>query len=518
LVGSQWWLPEAMTVARTDNGRSLQADALVGLSQDELNRWPALAEALGPAASELVNANDDQSHAVLLPQVFADLLKLEVGQHVMINGYRVRFAGTPDSTKLQRLRHLDGESTLPVDFEDELTENENNNQQSDEALLTEDVHRDFVYLGADQVAYCSADFAKLLGAKLHIVTIYPGPGVDTLALGESVAERVVMPIWAAGPEGVYRMLLTYLTEVSGGLQLIVPLGLGGLIIFGTLLGSISDREKEIYTFSALGLSPQHVGVLFFAEAAVYAVVGGMGGQLLAQGVALVAGELANRGLIPPTSINYSSTNSLFAIGVVMATVIVSAIYPAYRASKSANPGLARSWKLPNPRGDELQMTFPFTVSSYDITGVVSFLAEHFRSHDDAGLGKFASTDTRIARDDHGNITLSAELALAPFDLGVTQQLTLTAVPSELKGVEEVQIHAVRLSGSRGDWHRSNKVFVMDLRKQFLLWRTLSSEMIEGYRLNTLQELGPSAKQDAAAAPNVSTQNDEPTPPASGDDL
>ena len=173
-------------------------------------------------------------------------------------------------------------------------------------------------------------------------------------------------------------------------------------------------------------------------------------------------------MIDPISINYSSTNSLFAIGVVMLTVLVSALYPALRASKSANPGLQRAWKLPPADGDDLKMVFPFTVSAYDITGIVSFLGEHFRRHDDAGLGGFAASDVAVRRDERGSLQLASTVALAPFDLGVTQRLTLTAVGSEIPGVDEVAVHAERLSGASGDWHRANRVFVKDLRRQFLL--------------------------------------------------
>lgn len=212
--------------------------------------------------------------------------------------------------------------------------------------------------------------------------------------------------------------------------------------------------------------------------------------MLAQTVALVAAQLAEWGLIRAPSINYSSTNSLFAIGLVMATVLVSAIYPASRASKSANPGLARSWRMPEPENDEIKMTFPFTVSAYDITGVVSFLAEHFRAHNDAGLGNFAASEVVITREaSTGNLRLSAKLALAPFDLGVTQEFALTARPSEIPGVDEVAIWVKRASGAGGDWYRANRVFVQELRGQFLLWRTLSAQMIEQYRMETLQVLG-----------------------------
>jgi hypothetical protein len=185
-------------------------------------------------------------------------------------------------------------------------------------------------------------------------------------------------------------------------------------------------------------------------------------------------------------------NSLFAIGVVMVTVMVSAVYPALRASKSANPGLSRSWKMPAPDGDRLSITFPFTVSAYDITGVVSFLEEHFRRHDDAGLGDFATSSVALGKSDTGELELSASLALAPFDLGVTQSMRLAAVPSQIEGVDEVVIDIVRISGTHGDWYRGNRVFVKNLRRQFLLWRTLSAELIEQYRMRTLELLGSDA--------------------------
>ena len=102
--------------------------------------------------------------------------------------------------------------------------------------------------------------------------------------------------------------------------------------------------------------------------------------------------------------------------------------------------------------------------------------------------------------EQGNLELAADVALAPFDLGVTQTMQLSAIPSEIEGVDEVAIELVRTSGARGDWYRANRVFVRNLRRQFLLWRTLSNEMIEHYRAQTLEELGtPSERASAPAA-------------------
>ena len=495
LIAGQWWMTRQADdppfgAASPTSGRSLPVDAIMGLDPDELARWPQLAEVLEGDGTDAKIAQL-RGGGAYLPKVVQDQLGLKVGDEVLLAGVRVRLAGTFDTNRFQRLTHLDGRSVLPVDFYAVAAAAAASGAQPvDRTVQLEAlVSKDYTRLSPNQVAVISSGLVRRLGGMLHLVTIYPAPEVDAGAAGRAIAEHLEMPVWARGPEGVDRLIFTRLTELSGGLALLVPVILGGLIVFGTMLGSITDRQKEIYSFSALGLAPTDVGFLFFSEAAVYAVVGGMMGQLLAQAAAMIASTLAQMGYIRPASINFSSTNALFAMSVVMATVLVSAIYPAIRASRSANPGLARSWKMPDPEGDVLTMTFPFTVSSYDITGVVSFLAEHFRQHEDAGLGCFASQDVRIGRAaGTGHLVLSARLVLAPFDLGVTQDFSLTAVPSEIPGVDEVAIRAERTSGAAADWRRAQRVFLQDLRKQFLLWRTLSAEVAESYRMQTLQAL------------------------------
>jgi len=483
MAGQWWWnrsAPADPMLGLTAEGAEagVLVSAVMGMSEAELARWPAMAEALGGEAMD----------GVYLPRLIADELGVQPGDSLVLGGVATRLAGIFDASKLETLQQLDGREVLPVDF----VRGQAAIPGVEQTQSTEDAaQKEFQRLNSAEVVVAPVALVRTLGGDLHGLNIYPQEGMDLERIGEQIARQVEYPVWVQGQEGVNRLVFTRITEVAGAGALFVPVLLGGLIIFGTLLGSISDREREIYTFSALGLAPAHVGFLFFAEAAVYAVVGGLGGQLLAQVVALVATQLAEYGWIEPPAINYSSTNALFAIGVVMLTVLVSAIYPALIAGRSANPGVQRTWRMPAPEGDDLVMTFPFTVSAYDITGVVSFLEEYFRAHDDAGLGAFAASQVAITRDEAGRLTLQAELALAPFDLGVTQTMALTAIPSEIPGVDEVEIRAHRLSGARGDWTRCNRAFVTDLRKQFLLWRTLSSEVIESYRAKTLRRLGES---------------------------
>jgi len=171
--------------------------------------------------------------------------------------------------------------------------------------------------------------------------------------------------------------------------------------------------------------------------------------------------------------------------IVMGTVLVSAIYPAVKASRSANPGILRTWRVPAPKGDVLDLEFPFTVSEYDITGVVSFLKEHFDNFGDTGLGRFMARNARLVRGEGRQLGLDADLALAPFDLGVTQAFELRSAPSEIPGIDLVAIRITRKSGQPKDWRRLNKVLLDDLRRQFLIWRALPHHTMELYRQRTL---------------------------------
>lgn len=487
---------QPVTVARADDGRSVRLGAVMGLDHAAAvpaAAWPALAEVFSAEFDE-ENAGDiPPGDAVYLPVDAAQRLELTVGEAVRVNGQPMRFAGATDAGALTRLKQADGESWLPVDAAAQAQRRGLGPDGGAEASDSADVVSSTIRLSANQVAVASNRAVQQLGGELRSVTYFAGPEEDTDSLARQLTQVLPTPVWSTGSAGSQRMTLGPVTRVSGLLPLIAPVLLGGLIIFGTLLGSISDRQREIYTFSALGLGPKHVGLLFLAEATVYAAVGGLGGQLLAQVVALGASWMSAWGWIAPVSINFASTQALFAIGVVMATVLVSAIYPAVRASRSANPGLARAWVMPSPepapRDDELKMIFPFTVSAYDLTGVVAFLADHFRQHADAGLGAFAASDVEIDRDERGRVRLSAEVALSPFDLGVTQRLTLTGVASDIEGVDEVEVHLHRHSGTKGDWVRANRVFIKRLRRQFLLWRTLPTAVTERYRMQTLETLG-----------------------------
>ncbi len=508
VIACRRWMPAGTTASAEmqgpllslpDGSRPFVLGGVVGLEQAELDRRPDLIRMLNPTGTASLALEE----SVFITKPLAARLGVNPGAPVLVGGLPLRLAGLVDPVEMERAKDMDDNTLPPVDFNAMKSSSPaaaTSQQTTGEDMLSAAQNKtDWVKLPNDSVVFLSAANAKKLGASLRVVTLYtPDAGVAT-RIAEDASRMLPAPVFATRADGVYTHVLAPTLAAKGVKDLLFPIVLGGLVIFGTMLGSVADREKEIYTFSALGLAPAHVATLFFAEALVYSFIGGLGGYLLAQGVMKGLGLLAVLGWIKTLpEMNYSSVNAIVTILIVMLVVMVSALYPAFKASRSANPGVMRGWRPPAPVGDTFRIVFPFTVSQYDITGVMSFLKEHFDNYSDTSLGCFMARDAAI-RTEGAGLGLDSHLALAPFDLGVTQDFHLASAPSEIPGIDEVKIEMTRRSGQRKDWIRLNKVFLGDLRRQFLIWRSLPHETMETYRARTLALPGADAA-DAAAAP------------------
>ncbi|HEX8833510.1 MAG TPA: hypothetical protein VF719_04880, partial [Abditibacteriaceae bacterium] len=87
----------------------------------------------------------------------------------------------------------------------------------------------------------------------------------------------------------------------------------------------------------------------------------------------------------------------------------------------------------------------------------------------------ASESTEVYR-------LSMRVWLAPFDMGVSQDVDILLMPSDEPGLYELQLRLLRQSGEISAWRRVNRQFMSDLRKQLLLWRTIKPEGQQEYIL------------------------------------
>jgi len=477
-------------LADASTRRVVSVSAGIGMDLDDVVKQKALHDLFEPGAKrELLETN-----GIFLTRAVAEELQLtedDIGQAVLrLAGQELLFGGFV-SDQLATFESLEGSNILPVDFEVTAGSEGLKQQEStpDEGLKeTPEIESgQFAVFGMDRVVIFAANVATKMEGTMRALTIYPNDPDDVEPLADSIARITGLPTYYGKEGEVYRTIFASVTTSAGIKGLLVPVVLGGMIIFATMLGSVTDREREIYTFSSLGLAPAHVASLFFAEASVYAIVGGMGGYLLGQTVARVLSWVSTFANVSVPTMNYSSSNAIMTIMIVMGTVLISTIYPAIKASRSANPGIQRSWRIPKPTGDLYDLIFPFTVSAYDITGVVSFLKEHFDNYTDTSLGIMATSESHIFRQTGSDqIGITAAMALAPFDLGVNQRFVLVSQPSEIEGIDEVRILINRHTGTRGDWTRANRVFINDLRKQLLIWRSLTNEVMDQYREKTLQ--------------------------------
>lgn len=495
-TGSTPLLPErALYLPRTQ--KTATVNAVMGLDPGEFVRNDGLSKVVpdfGKGASAFP--------PLYLPKLVSDVLEAKVGDEVRLNGIKFTFAGTFDSVALQNMSTLDDLRVLPPDFQTTMSNKGGSSTAWVAASKFEEISSgSFEWYSSETTAIARMSDLDEMFPSVNIINfmvLYPKTdAVELENEAHGLAEVFQGAVHVKSPEGVRKMFFTRAVEGSGFADVVVPLLLGGLIIFSSLMGSIVDREREIFTYSALGLSPPNVGALFFAESAVYSVIGGMGGYLVSQVIAKTLSVLGRLGVMTPPEMTFSSLTSVCTILIVMAVVMLSTIFPALRASRSANPGVARKWKMPSPEGDLLKFVFPFTVSEVDFTGILSFIREHFENHSDATLGSFAAKDVKLfclkgAKGGEDAIGIEANVSLAPFDLGIFQKFRMYSSEFDIPGIDEVVVELKRIGGTPSSWIRSNRAFADELRKQFLLWRSLPVETVEHYRTETRKSLAESA--------------------------
>ncbi|MHB8412815.1 MAG: ABC transporter permease [Candidatus Acidiferrales bacterium] len=129
-------------------------------------------------------------------------------------------------------------------------------------------------------------------------------------------------------------VIDLLLGIFGSLALVVAT----LGIVNTLVMAILERRREIGVFKALGADDRDIKQLFFAEAGVMGLAGGIAGVtlgwLIGKGVTWGTNIYLSRRSLP--SVNISSVPLWLALGAVAFAVIVSlaaGLYPASRAAR-----------------------------------------------------------------------------------------------------------------------------------------------------------------------------------------
>lgn len=413
---------------------------------------------------------------------------------VRVFGDHFTVIGVLDSRRMKDLKDLDDEILTPADFAvtggqavQEIAEEEQREKQGLED--TKVVIKPFVHLEPANTLIIPYETLRNIGSgnPLQSVGVRFNEGIDERAQVEDFLSRLAVTLFAGikekGDEYIKVSIYSSLgmTSFSGMSNLFIPILIASLIVLNTMMGSVYERFREIGIYSSVGLAPGHISWLFIAESCVYSVLGVVAGYLSGQIIAKVLIEL---NLLAGFTLNYSSLAAVLSCMLVMAVVMLSTIYPARKASQMAVPDVTRKWKLPPPEGDEWNFEFPFTVSGHEVLGLNVFLIGYFDSYSEESIGTFYTDGAKLSRRETPAgeaYAIDMNIWLAPFDLGVSQHVTLHAIPDAEHHIYTIALTLRRLSGEDASWRRVNQRFMNVIRKQFLIWRTVDTEAKESYR-------------------------------------
>lgn len=131
------------------------------------------------------------------------------------------------------------------------------------------------------------------------------------------------------------LIINSALALLGGISLLVA----SLGIANTMLMSTIERTREIGIMKAIGAEDREIKQIFFVEASVIGLVGGVVGALLAWGVDELANRLAYRFILQPKGVDYLEFFWLppylwlGALALALLVSVLAALYPASRAAR-----------------------------------------------------------------------------------------------------------------------------------------------------------------------------------------
>ncbi|MEM4409551.1 MAG: ABC transporter permease, partial [Candidatus Caldarchaeum sp.] len=409
-------------------------------------------------------------YTAILPQSIAERLGIsqeDVGKiHIRFGGAPFLVIGIAEDSMLKTIHDLDGENILPADFGIS-RELQMRGQGGDVAF------RKYIRLDPSMVMIIPAETALKMNADLRSLSVGFHSFEEATQTMQRVIPRLGLNLYAGvsvnGKPSIQRYSAVPASRAHGLEYILLPVLLSALIILNTMGASVVERTKEIGTLSAIGLAPKHISALFFAEAVIYAVLGAVGGYILAQVGTKI---FAAMGIFQGISLNYSSATSLLSCALMFAVVLGSTLYPAKLASRIASPGAEGEW-FSNPPSEDLWLVFlPFTVARRQAYALTNFYHDWFEGHLGYALADFVTEDIIKPKDtdDPNALFIQARCWLAPYDLGVQQTVRLSFSPTDVPDTFRVTMQITRESGDPEHWVNLNHRFLENVRKQFLYWR------------------------------------------------
>jgi hypothetical protein len=411
--------------------------------------------------------SDDQP-AILLSASMAEALRVDVGDEVELHGMRLVVTGIFSETAMDALKDPDGRGMAPID-----------------SVYYAQLHGFAVPMGGaivpqpyawSRVVVMPAGLVRKLGGRVSTVDVILKPDVseeEFEELARKLAYAVDVLCFGGRKDGsviAYSRFPTY--AALGWEMMVVPFLITSLSIVVSLLGSVKERSREIFTYSSVGLSPGGAMLMFITEFAIYGFLGATVGYFAGWGLSKLMRAV---GALPATFVfNYASIAISTVLVLVLLSTLAAAAYPAYLASRIVTPSLERKWKVPRaPRGTFWDLPLPFRVpTEREAQAVLLYLQEYYLG---AGYEKRLFKVSLDPKVDVAGKKLVFNVRLYPYDAGTEQEVTVYFVRERVGGWRAgVSLRLLRGLGSV--WTGPSQYgFLDDLRKQMLLWGTLPSQ-------------------------------------------
>jgi putative ABC transport system permease protein len=229
-----------------------------------------------------------QKDQALLGAVAAQILKLNVGDIIPIDGTNVTVSGILEETG----SNDDYQIFVPLE------------------TLQKASGREGLVSSVDIRALCNACPVEIIADGINKDI----PGVRAVAVKQIAATEM----------GMMEKMRKFMLTLAG-----ITLAVGLFGVVNTMMTSVNERIKDIGIMRAVGASQAQIVKTFVYEAIIIGIVGGVLGYLVGTLLAYIAGPLVFEG----ATIAFVPLYFALALVLAIAVAIVATIYPAIRATQ-----------------------------------------------------------------------------------------------------------------------------------------------------------------------------------------
>jgi putative ABC transport system permease protein len=230
----------------------------------------------------------EQPDQALVGAIAAEILKLNIGDVIPLDGASVTVAGILEETG----SNDDYQVFVPID------------------TLQKAFSREGLVSSVDIRALCNACPVEIIADGINKDI----PGVRAVAVKQIAATEM----------GMMEKMSKFMLTLAG-----ITLAVGLFGVVNTMMTSVNERIKDIGIMRAVGASRGQIVKAFIYEAIIIGIIGGVLGYVVGTLLAYIAGPLVFEG----TTIALVPQYFVLALLLAIVVAVIATVYPAFRATQ-----------------------------------------------------------------------------------------------------------------------------------------------------------------------------------------